>query len=118
LFPVEIDGRINVLDHQQGQMQIKGWTADLQSHAIPKRMYVEVDGKALEIDMQAHRSHRPDIARSLQDPSLVQCGFEIPIGQVEVSSASQIRCFAIDEQQQLHPIYLTEQAKMRVAPAQ
>lgn len=115
LFPVEVDGRINALGRRQGAVQLTGWTADLQSHAIPKRIYVEVDGNAREIDIQAHRSQRPDIARALQDPNLSQCGFEVSIGQVTVSSASQIRCFAVDDKQQLHPIQLTEHAKDRVA---
>lgn len=113
LFPVEVDGRINVLDQSPGDVQLKGWTADLQSHAIPKRMYVEFDGNAREINIQAHRVSRPDVARALKDPNLVQCGFDVPIGALEVSTASQIRCFVVDDEQQLHPIQLTESAKLR-----
>ncbi len=115
LFPVEIDGRINVLEPQPDALQFKGWTADLQTHEIPKRMYVEVDGNAREIDIQPHRSPRPDVARALKDPNLDQCGFEFPISEVEVTQASTIRCFVIDDQQQLHPIPFTEHAKLHVA---
>lgn len=115
LFPVEVDGRINVLDQKQGDVQLKGWTADLNSHAIPKRMYVEFDGSGREVNIHAHRVPRPDVAKALQDPNLAECGFDVPIGEVDVSSASQIRCFVVDDQQQLHPIELTETAIQRAS---
>ena len=115
LFPVEVDGRVNHVLYRDGNLRLKGWTADIRNHELPNQICFEFRGRLKTIELDSHRAQRRDIAIQLDEPVFENSGFDLPLGQVSIFDVEKLRCYAIDKEQQLHPIQLTEQAQTRVA---
>ncbi len=115
LFPVEVDGRVNQVIRHPTRMQLKGWAANLQNRSLPDQICLEYGGKLHSIRLNGCRHQRQDIVQSLNDPKFSQSGFDIDLGPVNIYHFEKMRFFVMDQEQQLHPIEMTQQAQLRVA---
>lgn len=115
LFPVEVDGRVDWVDWEGPQIRLKGWAADVKASRLAEKICIESDGMLSFVDLAEFRLHRPSTADALNQPNLVECGFEIPAENLSIYQLDSIQCYAVDQQQQLHPISLTDRAEQRVA---
>lgn len=115
VFPVDVDGRVNqVVRHPDG-LHLRGWAADLRGKTLPRQICLKYDGQMRTIDLESRRHARPDIAKVLDESEFELSGFDIDLGPISIFYLKNMQCFAVDDQQRLHPIQLTEHAENSVA---
>ncbi len=115
LFPVEVDGRVDRLEWQNGRLNLRGWAADLKASCLVKQICIESDGELTFIDLANHRLERPTTAKAIDQPALLECGFAVSVGPLAIVDLSELRCYAVDEQQQCHRLQFTERAEAWIA---
>ena len=115
LFPVEVDGRINKVIQRTGEIHFRGWAADLHHVALINSLKLDLAGQLLTIDLQSIRHQRADLVAALNEPAFNQCGFDIHIDPRAGLDLKKIRCFAVDQNDLLHPVHFTDHAQANLA---
>jgi hypothetical protein len=115
LFPAEVDGRIDSVSMKNGQVRLSGWAADLREQCLSDQVAIELNGTLRFISLKNHRVKREHTAQALDDLRFLHCGFAVSSPSIDGLSLENARYFSVDQQNQLHRLHLTEQAKSGVA---
>jgi membrane protease YdiL (CAAX protease family) len=111
LFPVEIDGRVDLLGWTDGQLNLRGWAADLKTKSLANKIVCQIGSKQTTFDLDSSRLPRPGIVDSYKQPAFLQSGFNVSTAASGVNQLDEIRCFAVDQNQKLHLLTITNRAQ-------
>lgn len=94
IVPRVLHGCLDPVRFGSGCYELAGWAVALKKGQPADRMVVFMDDKFLAT--QQPHVDRVDVARSLDDPRLVRCGFQF-VFRAQAFDGGRMRCFAISQ---------------------
>ena len=112
VYPAVVDGRVDHVECNDDGVRLIGWLADIENHTVPDSMMIRLKDRWINVDLRRHRVRRDDIAESVGDRRLANCGFDVTVRQFRLENASKLEIVAASEDAEMYyRIALTEQAQ-------